>query len=176
MNHESLPRKAKNLAALDIEKLKNLGIKGIVLDLDNTIVSEDDLYLSPHAESWIVQAKMNGIKFFILSNGKRQYRVKYWSARLEIQAICPAQKPFPFSFYRALKYLNLTRKQVVIIGDSFHTDVLGAWLYGCSWIQVETLPHPPRWWENLFGKWVQVPYSNPEELWNFNAIEYRFYS
>lgn len=176
MNNESLPRKAKNLAALDIEKLKNLGIKGIVLDLDNTIVSEDDLYLSPHAESWIVQAKMNGIGFFILSNGKRRYRVKYWSARLEIQAVCPARKPFPFSFYKAITYLKLKPKQVLVVGDSFHTDVLGAWLAGCSWIQVATLPHPPRWWEKLLRTWVQIPYHDYQELWGFDAREYEFHS
>jgi hypothetical protein len=45
-----LPRRAYTLASIDIEWLKKCGIRGIILDLDNTLVSEDDRYLSPKAE------------------------------------------------------------------------------------------------------------------------------
>nr|MDZ8005379.1 HAD hydrolase-like protein [Nostoc sp. DedSLP05] len=40
--------------------------------------------------------------------------------------------------------MRLEPKQVVVIGDSLHTDVLGAWLSGCHCIQSSTLPHPPQ--------------------------------
>lgn len=160
-----LTARTKRLSQVDRDTLRENGIQGIILDLDNTIVSEDDVYLSPHAESWIQQAQNEGIKLFILSNGKRKYRVTYWSSRLKISAISPAKKPFPFSFRKALASMQLSRHQVVIIGDSFHTDVLGAWIMGCACIQVASLPHPPRWWEKLLGKWVQMPYLDIDELW-----------
>lgn len=163
---------AKNLASIDLELLQDLGLQGILLDLDNTVISEDDRYLSPHAEDWIFQAKQLGLKFLILSNGKRRYRVKYWSHRLEIPAISPARKPFPFSFNQALNSMGIEPKQAIVIGDSFHTDVLGAWLSGCHSIQVATLPHPPRWWEKLLGKWVQTPYPNNRELWQVEPTLY----
>lgn len=162
-----LPSKAYKLASIEIELLKIAGIQGVILDLDNTIVSEDDRYLSPGAEAWIKQAKSQGFNFCILSNGKRRYRVKYWSARLDIPAINPAKKPFPFAFRKALKYMQLQPQQVVVIGDSRHTDMLGAWIVGCPSIQVATLPHPFRWWEKLLGKRVQTPYPNDRELGNF---------
>lgn len=163
----SLPSKADTLASIDLHRLTSMGIEGIILDLDNTIVSEDDRYLSPHAENWIAQAKGLGIKFFFLSNGKRRYRVEYWSHHLDIPAISPAKKPFPSSFRKAMQQMQLTSKQVIVIGDSRHTDVFGAWLSGCRSIQVATLPHPPRWWEKLLGKYVQTPYSKKLELWDF---------
>lgn len=163
-----LPRRAYTLASIDIEWLKKSGIRGIILDLDNTIVSEDDRYLSPKAEDWITQAKLAGLKFFILSNGKRHYRVKFWSHRLDIKAINPAKKPFPGAFRQAIAHMKLHPKQVVVIGDSVHTDVIGAWLLGCCSIQVATLPHPPRWWESLAGKWVQTPYPTGNEIWDFD--------
>jgi HAD superfamily phosphatase (TIGR01668 family) len=167
------PRTAYRLASIEIESLKGSGIEGVILDLDNTIISEDDRYISPGAEAWIEQAKLAGLKFYILSNGKRLYRVKYWCYRLDIPAINPAKKPFPGAFRKAMKHMKLKPKQVVVIGDSRHTDVLGAWLVGCPSIQVATLPHPFRWWEKLFGKRVQTPYPAALELENFDVSSYQ---
>lgn len=167
-----LLRQANTLACIKIEQLKNCGIKGIILDLDNTIISEDDRYLSPEAENWIEQAKLAGLSFFILSNGKRRHRVLYWSQRLDIPAINPAKKPFPRSFRKAMNSMQLPPEKVVIIGDSLHTDVIGAKLCRCNYIQVATLPHPPRWWERLAGKFVQIPYPPEYELWDFNVAAY----
>jgi uncharacterized protein len=160
------PQQAYNLAAIDLSLLMYSGILGIILDLDNTIVSEDDRYLSPGAEEWIHLAKERGLKFFILSNGKRRYRVEFWSHRLGIPAISHARKPWTASFQTALAKMQLSPAQVVVIGDSRHTDVLGAWLVGCPSIQVATLPHPFRWWEKLLGKRVQTPYPDRSELWD----------
>lgn len=161
---------AYRLGDINIHLLKSSGVKGIILDLDNTIVSEDDRYLSPGAEAWIEQAKLQGLKFFILSNGKRRNRVKVWSHRLNIPAINPARKPFPAAFRKALRYMQLQPPQVIVIGDSSHTDMLGAWLVGCRSIQVATLPHPFRWWEKLFGKRVQIPYPNKHDLWDNDCL------
>jgi uncharacterized protein len=163
----NFPLQAYNLAYIDLESLMSDGIRGIILDLDNTIISEDDRYISPGAEAWIASAQKAGIKFFILSNGKRRHRVEFWSHRLRTPAISPAKKPFPRSFRKALTRMQLKPQQVVVIGDSRHTDVLGAWLIGCPSIQVATLPHPFRWWEKLFGKRVQTPYPTHCELWDF---------
>jgi uncharacterized protein len=164
-----LPRRAYTLADIDTELLKFAGIRGVILDLDNTIISEDDRYVAPRAEDWIAQAKLAGLKFFILSNGKRRYRVEYWSNRLGISAISPANKPFPSAFRKAVISMRLTPKQVIVIGDGLHTDVVGAWLLGCCSIQVATLPHPLRWWEKLAGKWVQTPYPIERELLDFDS-------
>jgi HAD superfamily phosphatase (TIGR01668 family) len=167
-----LLKRANTLACIEIAQLKNCGINGIILDLDNTIISEDDRYLSPEAENWIEQAKLAGLSFFILSNGKRRHRVLYWSQRLDIPAINPAKKPFPRSFRQAMNLMQLPPSKVVVIGDSLHTDVIGAKLSRCNYIQVATLPHPPRWWERLAGKFVQIPYPPEYELWDFNVAAY----
>lgn len=157
--------RANKLSQINRAELIEKGIRGIILDLDNTIVSEDDVYLSPYSEAWIRDAHKEGFKLFILSNGKRRYRAEYWSSRLNISVISPARKPFPASFRKAINSMQLLPHQVVVIGDSFHTDVLGAFLMKCSCIQVASLPHPPRWWEKILGKWLQIPYLNIEELW-----------
>jgi len=168
-----LPKRVETLASIDLDSLIQAQIRGIILDLDNTIVSEDDRYLSPNAEGWIEQAKSLGLRFYILSNGKRRYRVRYWAARLDIPAINPAKKPFPSAFRKAFRYMQLKPEQVVVIGDSLHTDVIGAFWVGCTCIQVATLPHPPRWWEIILGRFVQMPYPKGAELWDFDPSHYQ---
>ena len=172
MNKYSFHRQSINLSSIDLAELTKYGIRGIILDLDNTLISEDDRYLSPGGETWIREAKLEDFKIFILSNGKRRYRVEYWSHRLHIPAINRAKKPFPFSFSQALAQMQLQRQQVVVIGDSRHTDVLGAWLTGLSSIQVASLPHPPRWWERILSRWLHLAYPVPEELLEFDSSQY----
>ncbi|MGG6293755.1 YqeG family HAD IIIA-type phosphatase [Leptolyngbya sp. AN02str] len=173
-NTQPFANQADTLAEIDLNHLMTTRIGGIILDLDNTIVSEDDRYISPEAVDWIKRAKSLGLKLFILSNGKRRYRVEYWSNYLEVPAINPAKKPFPTAFRKALQHMELQPEQVVVIGDSRHTDVLGAWIVGCPCIQVASLPHPPRWWETLLGKYVQTPYPMERSLWNFQpSAHYR---
>jgi len=67
-----------------------------------------------------------------------------------------------------MAHMQLPAKHVVVIGDSLHTDVVGALLCGCRCIQVASLPHPPRCWEKLLGTWVQTPYPGGGELWKFD--------
>jgi HAD superfamily phosphatase (TIGR01668 family) len=165
-------RRSDVLAEIDLDRLIDSGIEGIILDLDNTIVSEDDRYLSPHAIDWIVRAKKQGFQLFILSNGKRNYRVKYWSEYLDIPAINPARKPFPRAFRKAMRAMQLAPDRVVVIGDSLHTDLMGAWIVGCPHIQVASLPHPPRWWEKLIGKYIQIAYPIDCELGDFQSSNY----
>lgn len=168
----ALPRHIDIVASIPLDALIAAQIRGIILDLDNTIVSEDDRYLSPGAVDWIAKAQAMGLKMFILSNGKRRYRVEYWSDYLDIPAVNPAKKPFPAGFHKAFTQMQLPASQVVVIGDSRHTDVVGAWLAGCPCIQVASLPHPPLWWEKILGRYVQIPYPKDQELWDFQPQNY----
>lgn len=164
-------QRAALLSDISIDQLCKSGIGGVLLDLDNTVVSEDDHCISPYAEQWIAEAKSAGIRFFLLSNGKRQQRVKQWSQRLEVEAFSPARKPLPFAFRHGLKQLRLCRKKVVVIGDGMHTDIVGAWLCGLRSIQVASLPHSPlRWWERLAGRWLQLPYPSDREVWQLDDL------
>jgi uncharacterized protein len=168
----SWPITAATVATIDLDLLIAAGIGGLILDLDNTIVSEDDRYLSPEAIAWIERAKQLEFRLFLLSNGKRGYRVEYWSNYLDIPAIHPARKPFPPAFKRAMAQMQLAPRRIVVIGDSRHTDILGAWWVGCRSIQVASLPHPARWWEKLLGKYVQIPYPPELKLEDFQPLNY----
>ena len=157
------------LAEIRFDWLQSKGIKGIILDLDNTIISEDDVYLSPGAIRWIDSTQSIGLKCILLSNGSRRQRAIIWSERLKLPLINPARKPLPHAFKQAFRWMKLPPHQVVVIGDSLHTDILGAWWVGCPSIQVSSLPHPPRWWEKLMGWAIQISYPQDRQLRKFTG-------
>ncbi|MGC1310041.1 MAG: YqeG family HAD IIIA-type phosphatase [Phormidesmis sp.] len=165
---KGFPQTVELLADIDLAALQKAGILGIILDLDNTIISEDDQWVSSDAFNWIDKAKHKNFNLFILSNGRRHHRVKHWSDYFDIPALSLARKPIPCSFYKALNKMRLRSNQVIVIGDSFHTDVIGAWLSGCPVIQVASLPHPPRIWEKYVGHLIHRPYPGNRPLLPLN--------
>jgi uncharacterized protein len=153
-----ISKRVNCVADINLDILLVHNKRGIILDLDNTLVSEDDRYFSPDIQLWIEQAKQKDFKLFILSNGKRQQRLTHWSSFFDIPAIGAARKPLRKSFNRAIHALKIPKHQIVVIGDSLHTDGLGAWFIQCDWIQVASLPHPLHWWERLLTVWSHIPF------------------
>ncbi|NSL50253.1 YqeG family HAD IIIA-type phosphatase [Calidifontibacillus erzurumensis] len=106
------------------EKLKERGIKGIITDLDNTLVEWDRPEATPKIKEWFQKMKESGIIITIVSNNNEN-RVKQFSGPLDIQYIYEAKKPMGRAFRKALKDMKLKKEEVVVIGDQLLTDVLG---------------------------------------------------
>lgn len=109
---------------IDFEKLKILGIKGLIADLDNTLVAWNEEDISKRLGKWFNQAKKHGIAICVVSNN-RSSRVYTFAENFDIPAIPKARKPRRKSFNRALEILNLSPREVAVIGDQMFTDVLG---------------------------------------------------
>lgn len=107
------------------QKLEQLGKKGIIADLDNTLVEWDREDATEELVAWFMMMKDAGIKMIIASNNN-EARVKRFAEPLGIPYIFRAKKPLGVGFYRALVQLRLPREQVVMIGDQLLTDVMGA--------------------------------------------------
>ncbi|HHY72935.1 MAG TPA: YqeG family HAD IIIA-type phosphatase [Bacillus bacterium] len=110
----------------DIEPiaLHEKGIKGIITDLDNTLVEWDRPEATPKLIEWFQKMKDSGIVITIVSNNNQE-RVKLFSKPLGIQYIYEARKPMGRAFRKAVKDMNLKKEEVVVIGDQLLTDVLG---------------------------------------------------
>nr|WP_217282437.1 YqeG family HAD IIIA-type phosphatase [Cytobacillus horneckiae] len=106
------------------ELLKEQGVKGIITDLDNTLVEWDRPHATPQLIKWFEELKMSDIKVTIVSNNNES-RVRAFSDPLNIPFIYQARKPMGRAFKRALREMNLTQKETVVIGDQLLTDVLG---------------------------------------------------
>lgn len=114
----------ESIFALDPEELKRKGIKGIICDLDNTVVRWDEAEPRPDAIEWLQMMKKQGFKMCIVSNTLTERAGKV-SELLLIPAIPGAIKPSKRAFIRALEYLGTEPHNTAVIGDQLFTDVLG---------------------------------------------------
>ncbi|WP_156291136.1 YqeG family HAD IIIA-type phosphatase [Oceanobacillus salinisoli] len=114
----------KSIFDIHPDKLKEKGIKGIITDLDNTLVAWDVQDATPEVMEWFKLMKKHDIQVTIISNNNLQ-RVKIFSEPLDIPFIYSARKPLRRAFKRVQKQMNLKKEEIVVIGDQLLTDVLG---------------------------------------------------
>lgn len=140
-----------NVPAVDLEKLRSRGIRGLLLDLDNTIIRRDRAFFPGEILLWVEEAKRKGFKLGIVSNNSHE-RVTTLAGELGVPAVGRAVKPFPGPFRRALVMLGTPPEQSAVIGDQLFTDILGGNLAGLYTILVDPLPGREFWGTRLFSR------------------------
>jgi uncharacterized protein len=114
----------KSILDIHPEDLKKRGIKGIITDLDNTLVEWDRPNATPELIKWFEQIKEHKILVTIVSNNN-ELRVREFSDPLQIPFIFQARKPLVRAFNKALSEMGIKKEEAVVIGDQLLTDVLG---------------------------------------------------
>jgi len=109
---------------IDLDKLRAMGIRGIIFDLDNTLIEWDNDRPAPEMIAWIQKVKDSGFLVCLLSNNT-SYRVERIALQLNVPFFAPARKPLLPAFHRALKSLGLCPVDTAMVGDQLFTDVLG---------------------------------------------------
>ena len=125
MYNKFLPSEfVKSVYDISPERLKEKGIRGIITDLDNTLVEWDRPLATPKLAAWLKSMKDAGIQVTIVSNNN-ELRVKSFADPLGIPFIFKARKPMGKAFRKALHLMDVKREEVVVIGDQLLTDVVG---------------------------------------------------
>ncbi|GKV66754.1 MULTISPECIES: YqeG family HAD IIIA-type phosphatase [unclassified Sporosarcina] len=125
----------KSVLHIKPEQLVENGIKGIITDLDNTLVEWDRAEATEDIMAWFDEMHKAGLQITVVSNNHIE-RVSHFCDPLGIPYICEARKPLKKSFRQAIGTLGLPKEQIVMIGDQLLTDVLGANRAGLSVILV----------------------------------------
>ena len=112
-----------NVKEITIDLLKKNNIKGLLLDVDNTLI-DFDLKVLEGSKKWCEALKKENIKLCILSNTNKIEKVKKVARELNLPYINFAKKPFKKGFKTAMKLLNLEAKEIATVGDQIMTDVL----------------------------------------------------
>lgn len=114
----------ENINAIDSKKLKEKkNIKGIILDLDNTIIPKGTRYLDEQIVRWIEEAKRNGIKICLVSNTHTDFSEII--SKLDIPFFFSRYKPMKKPFLTAMETMNTDSDETAVIGDQIFTDVWG---------------------------------------------------
>lgn len=114
----------KSIFDVHPETLKEQGIKGIITDLDNTLVAWNIADATSEVIDWFEKMASVGIKITILSNNN-EARVKIFSDPINMPFISSARKPLTNAFKLAARQMELEKESIVVIGDQVMTDVLG---------------------------------------------------
>jgi HAD superfamily phosphatase (TIGR01668 family) len=110
---------------LDPAWLVARGIRGLITDLDNTMVAWRTGYPDDAVVRLFEELKAMGIACCILSNAPA-WRVRKAAQLLDIPAVANAHKPRRAGFFRALKAMGRTAAETCAIGDQIFTDIWGA--------------------------------------------------
>ena len=112
-----------NVKEITIELLNKNNIKGLLLDVDNTLI-DFDLKILEGSKDWINSLKENNFKLCILSNTNKIEKVKMVAKELNIPYINFAKKPLKKGFKKGAELLKLQPNQIAVVGDQIMTDVL----------------------------------------------------
>lgn len=124
----------ESVFTIDYEKLYNKGYRGLIFDIDNTLVphGNDSEERVDALFSWLHNL---GFQTLLLSNNDEE-RVKRFLKNISSLYICDAQKPKPENYCKAVEMLDMKKEETVCIGDQVFTDILGANLSGLDSILV----------------------------------------
>lgn len=137
-----------DLSHIPLKELKTVGIKSLLIDIDNTLVAWDVHQPSQETHGWIKEAKNQGFKIMLVSNNK-EIRVQRMMAFFHCRGISKAKKPTKAGFKKALRILKTNPKETAIIGDQIFTDVLGGNRMGLYTILVTPIKSKEFWWTSL---------------------------
>ena len=139
---------------VDYIKLYEKGVRLILTDLDNTLVSYKDDEVNEKLLNWLAQRKKEGFEIMIISNNSSETRVKEFAAKLDIQYLSRAMKPLKCGFKKVLKKATRTysASEIVAIGDQLMTDVFAANRMNYTSILVKAIDRKTEKWTTRFNR------------------------
>lgn len=125
---------------IDYLKLKEKGYKGLLFDIDNTLVHHGD-DSNPKVDKLFFELNNMGFKCVMVSDNNEE-RILRFIKNIDALYIAEAGKPGAKSYYKAVKMLNMKKSEVVMIGDQIFTDIRGANRAGIASILVHYIVIP----------------------------------
>lgn len=140
------------------EVLSDLGIKGLVFDIDNTIAPYEVEEPTSEMLAYFRLLKEAGIKMAFVSNNHSP-RVELFNKNIGLFYVCEAGKPSPKGVIKCIEHLGLDKNEVMAVGDQIFTDCMAAHRAGIRFAMVK--PIQPK--ESLFfriKRYFEKPFVN----------------
>ena len=118
--------------------LSKLGISALILDIDNTLVTYDDLLPTEPVLGWLRGLENEGIKISFISNNNEE-RVSHFNRDLGYFYKSKSKKPSRKMLVMALDNMQSDSKSTAAIGDQIFTDIFAAKRLGLTAILVKPI-------------------------------------
>lgn len=123
----------RRITDVTAEDLHRLGVRGVLLDVDNTLTTHDNPDLDKGVRAWLTQMQAEGFSLIIVSNN-RDERVQPFAQSIGLPYIAKGCKPLPSGYRRGAVAMGLPLRECLVIGDQIFTDVLGA-----NWAKIPSI-------------------------------------
>ena len=114
---------SKNIYEIDYDVLLSRGIKCLIFDLDNTLVTILETVPREETKELFKMLKEKGFKIFIASNSIK-VRVKPFHEELKVDFIYSVKKPHTEKIAELIKSTKYGLDEIAMIGDSMMDDVV----------------------------------------------------
>ena len=120
------------------EYLAAEGVRALVLDIDNTLVTYQTARPTEDVIGWINDMRAHGVGITIASNNNRE-RVALFCEGLDVFFTFKSAKPLPKCIRLSCEKFGITPREVAVVGDQIFTDVLCAKFGGARAYLVDSL-------------------------------------
>jgi HAD superfamily phosphatase (TIGR01668 family) len=127
-----------SILGLTLEVLHQHGLRGLVLDVDETLVPIRTADVSDEIKWWVASLKPS-VALWLVSNNISQSRIGRIAQILDLPYISGAKKPSRRGLRQAAEAMNIPIAQVAMVGDRLFTDVLAGNRLGMFTILVEPM-------------------------------------
>lgn len=109
---------------IPIDKYYEMGYRGILFDIDNTLVPHDEP-VDDRARVFVDRLKKRGFGICLISNNDEE-RVKTFADPLGVKYVYKAWKPKRDGYIEGMNILNTDVGNTLFVGDQIFTDIWGA--------------------------------------------------
>lgn len=113
----------QTILALTPERLQSYGLKGMILDVDETLVPFRQSETSDDIKTWLEQIKPL-FSLWLVSNNTSETRIRTIAESMGVPYMAGALKPSRRKLRQALTSMNLPAPEVAMVGDRLFTDVI----------------------------------------------------
>jgi HAD superfamily phosphatase (TIGR01668 family) len=125
-----------SIYGLTPELLEKLGIRALIMDLDNTVAAYNTMLPDDKVMEWFKTLRQAGIPIAVVSNNS-EARVSRFCLPLGIPHFWEGGKPSPRIIRKAMEEIGAKPEYTAMVGDKLLTDVWGARRCGITAILVK---------------------------------------
>ena len=130
-----------SILQLTPQLVRSHGLKGLILDVDDTLVPMSAASVSTELHQWIAQIRPV-VSLWLVSNNLNWIRIRSIAESLDLPFMMGAAKPSRRKLRQAVEQMALPLEEVAMVGDRLFTDVLAGNRLGMFTILVEPMENP----------------------------------
>ncbi|MEN9203438.1 MAG: YqeG family HAD IIIA-type phosphatase [Thermostichus sp. DG_1_6_bins_120] len=123
---------------LQPETLLQWGVRGIIFDVDGTLVPIQQAEADPTVVAWLEKLRPH-FQIWLVSNNLNRNRIRQIGESLSLPHIHRAGKPSRRALRRAVTEMGLPVEVVAMVGDRLFTDILAGNRLGLITVLVSSL-------------------------------------